>query len=170
MNPGLHYNEEFCAISQDEPFVWFLAGKFGGRLAEKFRSFATRRCTVPSGKAILFPVINCVYSLCEEPSITTEGDLEERCRREIDDIVRINASLNGESFDVKRYRVQTPCFTVHLPPENCVRGIRGKTLMASDGYWLFIEGLPVGTHRLESFGSCLAGTINISSTFELKIE
>lgn len=170
MNPGLNYLEEFCAISQNDPLVWFLAGKFGGKLAVKLASSTIRRCRIPRGRAILFPVINCEYSFADEPSITTEGDLEERCRSEIDDIVHINASLNGRALDVKRYRVQTPCFTLHLPPENCVRGISGTTRMASDGFWLFIAGLPCGTHRLESFGSCLAGRINISNIFELRIE
>lgn len=170
MNPALHSNETFCRISQNNPHVWFLAGKFGGKLVENFGGSQIRKCTIPHEKAILFPIINCVYSFADEPSITTESALEELCKREIDDIVHFNASLDGETFDIQRYRIRTPCFTVQLPPDNCLKELAGTTKIASDGYWLFIEALPIGSHLLESFGSCQAGKIKIECTFQLVIE
>jgi hypothetical protein len=54
-----------CAVNQNGP-VWFLAGTTEGS--------ATRRCTVPPGKAILVPIINGECSTVEGDG-TTEAEL-----------------------------------------------------------------------------------------------
>ena len=61
--------------SQSGP-VWFLAGTFGGK--------AERTCTIPSGKAILFPPINTECSYKENPMLKTESDLRA-CAKHLQD-------------------------------------------------------------------------------------
>jgi hypothetical protein len=161
-NPAFDSTGHLCATSQYSPYVWFLAGTFGGP--------TDRKCNIPNGKAILFPIINYECSFADDPSIKSEEDLEEQCRREIDQIGRIKASIDGRKIEVHNYRVKSKCFTVDIPPNNCLGAIKGTTRMASDGYWLFIEPLCTGDHILKSFGSCLAGKIKIGCTFRVTIK
>jgi hypothetical protein len=162
MNPALDTTGQFCSVSQPYPNVWFLAGTFGGSV--------TRYCTIPYGKALFFPVINYETSFADESTLRTEKQLEDVCRSEIDDIRDIYASVDGESIDVRKYRVKSESFEVDMPPNNCLGTLTGLTKIASDGYWLFIDSLPVGNHLLTSFGSCMSGRIKIGCTYELVIK
>jgi len=162
MNPASDSTGQFCSESQNYSHVWFLAGTLGDSVI--------RRCIIPYGKAILFPIINYECSFADAPSIRTEEGLEEQCRHEIDQIGDIYASIDGMQIDVQNYRVKSRCFTVDIPHNNCLGAIKGTTRIACDGYWLFIEPPPTGNHVLKSFGSCLAGKIQIGCTFRLTIE
>lgn len=161
-NPAFDSTGQFCGMSQDNPNVWFLAGTFGGS--------AVRKLTIPHGKAILFPVINYESSFADEPSLRTQKELEERCKVEIDQIVDMSASLDGKEINIQKHRVQSGCFSVRIPQDNCLGSISGFTRMASDGYWLFLKAPSLGSHRLTSFGSCLAGKIKIGCTFRFVIK
>jgi hypothetical protein len=162
-NPAFDNTGDQCNISQDNPHVWFLAGTFGDVPA-------IRKCTVPEGKALLFPVINYECSFADAPSFRSEQELEEKCKQEMDQIGNMNASLDARKINVHDYRVHSRCFTVNIPPDNCLGAVSGTTRIASDGFWLFIEPLPPGTHTLISYGSCMAGKIKIDCTFQLVIE
>jgi hypothetical protein len=161
-SPALDITGECCDSSQHDPNVWFLAGTFGGSV--------TRNCKIPKGKAILFPIINYQCSFADGPLFTTERELEERCRLEIDQIGEIHATLDNELISVKKYRVHSRCFKITIPPDNSLGANSGTTTMASDGYWLFVEPLPIGNHILTSFGSCLAGRIKIGCNFHILVE
>jgi len=137
-NPACHGTSNFCNESQGNPNVWFLAGRFGGS-AET----VTRKCTIPHGKAILFPIINYECSFEDEPSIKTDEELVQRCRDEIDKIGEIYASIDGENIDMSKYRVNSGCFTINVPSHNCFGARSSVRTMASDGYWLFIESPPM---------------------------
>jgi hypothetical protein len=161
-NPAIDATGQFCSVSQPCTNVWFLAGTFGDTVS--------RDCTIPYGKSLLFPVINYETSFAAEPSIKTEKQLEEICLSEIDDIRNIHASIDGETVEVRRYRAQSGCFEVDIPPNNCLGTAQGVTKIASDGYWLFVDSLNVGTHKLKSFGSCKSGRIKIGCTYNLIIK
>jgi hypothetical protein len=162
-SPAFDSTGDLCSISQGNPHVWFLAGTFGEHPAY-------RKCTVPSGKALLFPVINYECSFADAPSIRSEEELEEKCRQEMDQVGDMNASLDGKKINIHNYRVHSRCFTVDIPPNNCLGAVSGITRIASDGYWLFIAPLSPGNHVLTSFGSCMSGKIKIGCTFGLTIE
>jgi hypothetical protein len=161
-NPAFDLTGKLCATAQDSPNVWFLAGTFGGH--------ADRKCTIPKGKSILFPIINYEASFADAPSIRSEEELEEQCRHEIDDIGDIYVTVDGKKIELQNYRVKSRCFTVDIPPNNCLGATNGTTRIASDGYWLFFEPLHSGIHVLKSFGSCMAGKIQIGCTFKLTIK
>lgn len=65
---SLHHND-FSDCTENQTFspVWFLAGTTGGS--------ATRSCTVPAGKNIMFPIINAEQSVVEGESTNT-GNLD----------------------------------------------------------------------------------------------
>jgi len=161
-NPAFDHTGQLCATSQHSQQVWFLAGTFGGP--------TVRKCIIPKGKAILFPIINYECSFADAPSIRSEEELEARCRQEMDQIGDIYASVDGKKIEVRDYRVKSKCFNISIPPNNCLGATGGETKIASDGYWLFIEPLPTGNHVIRSFGSCLAGKIQIGCTFRLTIK
>lgn len=162
MNPAFDPTGQFSTAIQNNSKVCFLAGTFGGP--------ANRSCVIPHGKAILFPVINYECSFADAPSIDTESGLERRCKQEMDEIGDMKASLDGERIDIHKYRVHSRCFTVNIPPNNCLGAVSGTTRISSDGYWLFIRPLPPGHHVLRSFGSCMSGKIRIGCTFQLVIK
>jgi hypothetical protein len=87
----------------------------------------------------------------------------------MDQIGDMYASIDGESIDVVKYRVQSGCINVELPADNCLGTIKGITKFASDGYWVSLEPLSIGNHLLRS-GSCMSGKIKIGCTFQLEIK
>jgi len=56
INPVVDTAGVFAGVNQPAADIWFLAGKFG--TANK--DFPQRQCTIPFGRALLFPVINCL--------------------------------------------------------------------------------------------------------------
>ena len=161
INPINDTTGEFTNRSQNDPNVCFLAGTFGGSV--------TRKCTLPYGKAILFPVINYEASFADEPLLSEVHELENKCKEEIDKIGELSCYVDGQSLNLSEYRIASSAFQIELSCENCLSAKAGKTMMASDGYWLFLSPLTHGKHRINSFGSCLAGKIKIGCTFELTI-
>lgn len=131
--------------------VWFLAG--GG-------DPIVRRCDVPKGKALFFPLINVTYgaSLNESPEFRTEAFARSfaRCTR----YEKLWAKIDG--FEVQkpeRYFTgasgsQSPIFFVQMPPGN----INGdETLIpelvqipqAEEGHYLFVWPLKPGKHTIQ---------------------
>jgi|ERR687888_2727429 hypothetical protein len=63
-NPANNDMGKNCAVNQTDGNVWFLAGTPGGR--------ADHTCTIPTGKAILFPVYAADCSYAEYPKLKVE--------------------------------------------------------------------------------------------------
>jgi hypothetical protein len=162
-NPALDMSGMRVPEKQEDPNVWFLAGTFGGSIA--------RKCKIPSGKAILLPIINYECSFADEPSITTEIELETKCKREIDDIKNLSFAIDQLSLtDLSPYRIRSPLFDVDLAENNILEINQINTKMISDGFWIFVKPLTIGRHQLISSGSCQSGKIMIGVTYDLFIE
>ena len=160
-NPIVDDTGKNCANYQSGP-VWFLAGTRKGP--------AERSCTIPAGKAILFPVINVEASVAEGDG-TTEEALAARVKFEMDQITDMHVMINGTNVnELKQYRIQSPPFNVTLRPDNVLGLSAQNTKMISEGYWLFLKPLEPGRYDLNSFGSCLAGRIKIGVSYHLIIE
>lgn len=161
INPINDNTGEFNRQWQNDPKVWFLAGTFGGS--------TIRKCTIPYGKAILFPIINYEASFADEPLLTERHQLENKCKQEIDNIGKLYCNLDGIDINLSEYRIHSEAFEIDLPVDNCLLVKAGHTLMASDGYWLFLHPLARGTHVIQSFGSCLEGKVKIGCKYQLTI-
>lgn len=152
-------------VNQRGP-VWFLAGTLGG--------VVDRHCSVPVGKAILFPILNHGGTLADSQNIKSEEELLSFAKTEMD-IINLNnleATVDNVRLkfrELKKYRVTSPIFEVVLPERNLFGGIPGPTRGASEGYWLFLGPLPKGEHRIHSFGSCLSGRIIIGVNYDIAI-
>jgi hypothetical protein len=157
-NPQLDETGKDCAQAQNQTGpVWFLAGTSGGS--------AERTCTIPTGKAILLPIINAVY-------VRTAGETEEEMRttikEDIDTVTNLEASIDGTPLqNLSNYRIQSPFFDVTLPKDNILGEPEGTYLAVSDGYWLFIEPLPPGQHEIRLHGAIIDPTsISPTPSFE----
>jgi hypothetical protein len=159
-SPLIDQNGMNCANNQSGP-VWFLAGTLGGQ--------TERSCSIASKKAILFPIINVESSFAEGGG-TTDEELTARAKFEMDQITKMHVIVNGTRFDnLKVCRIQSPVFSMMLPPDNVLGLPAQTTQMVSEGYWLFLKPLPPGQYTLHSFGSCLAGRIKIEVYYHLTI-
>jgi hypothetical protein len=146
---------ERCA-SRQQGDVWFLAGTYG-------TARTIRRCVVPRGKFLFFPLINYV--------VMPRGEGAD-CSRFVRDAARVtdDASLLIVDIDGRRldrlaeYRQVTDCFDVGTratPPVHIYPS-------AANGYYVMLKPLPVGTHEL-NFGGVLP-SMSQAVTYTLVVE
>lgn len=136
-----------AGVAQHGP-VWFLPpGDIG-------TTNISRTITVPEGKAILVGVL---FSMSwAVPGAKTDAKHFQDAERSLSSILaqhtRIGARLDGVSMgDVMQYRVQTPVFSINLPPGNwfqhpVVAGKDARLAVATNAIFLLYPPLPVGTH------------------------
>jgi hypothetical protein len=160
-NPAKDETGNNCGLNQNGP-VWFLAGTVGG--------VAKRRCVVPEGLAVLFPVLNHGGTLADEPD-KSEEELVLFTRSEMDVISDLEVIVDGAKLDkLKNYRVCSPVFDVVLPKNSLFGGLPGPTRGVSDGYWVFLKPLSKGKHFLYSVGSCSAGRVRIGLECDITVQ
>ena len=73
-NPALDVTGRHCAVNQDNKDVWFLTGSFGNLVP------INRKCRIPIGRAIFFPVLVKEDSLAEDIDLKTDDELTTRSR------------------------------------------------------------------------------------------
>lgn len=141
-NPMFDDSGRLCGNGQNYSDVWFLAGNAGGS--------SERTCTIPSGKAILVPLINAECSKAEEP-LKPESDLLPCATEYIDTARNLVLKVDGIKIDKpEQYRVNSGgIFNVFMPVNNIYSVSVGNTSAASDGYWVFLKPLPEGEHTIE---------------------
>jgi hypothetical protein len=139
--------------------VWFLGGTFGP-------SPVTRDATIPTGKALFFPLINNEASTAEGNG-TTEAELRASAKGVADGIVpsSLFVQIDGRSLQgLASYRAQSPLFIYGPLPANNLLGFPAGTTSPSvaDGYYVMLTPLSVGHHTLHFGGTYVAPD---SSTF-----
>lgn len=142
-SPARDETGENCALSQTDPNVWFLTQTGSGP--------AERSCTIPAGRAILFPVAINECSFAENVELRTEKELLD-CARSGNEVTHIKAVVDGIPIeDLRSYRVSTGIFNVTLAANNIfgVPNCPCETQAVSDAFMVFLEPLPPGRHTLE---------------------
>ncbi len=139
--------------------VWFLGGTFSVIEIEPgvILGEADRTCTVPSSKALFFPLVNV-----ETSTIEGNGETEEELRAAAeffaDFIVpdSLFCEVDGKAVkNLSQFRVQSPLFTIGPLPDNNILGApEGSTSPSvSDGVFVMLAPLSVGTHTLHFGGA-----------------
>lgn len=122
--------------------VWFLAGGYGS-------STIKRKCEIPLGKHIFFPVINMLYYPSRNSSLTCSAAKKSAALNN-DKLLTITIELDG-------MHASNPAHS-RLTPEGCfdLLGLVSRDLnppkiypSASDGYWIMLKPLTKGTHILK---------------------
>ena len=140
--------------------VFFLVG------AGTSESFTRDQCTVPTGKALFFPLVNAVDF---EPGFTPL-QVWEQLQEFFGGATELHASVDGvpvSNLDpaTTPYRVcagpvsrcDAPSFSLTLPSENLFGAPEGTYEPAvADGYYLLLAPLPPGSHTLTFGGIGLA--------------
>jgi len=159
-NPGQDTSGKSCTLGQTGP-VWFLAGSTG-----KLGPHIVRTCTIPAGKAILFPVVNYECSNLENPG----SDLKECAVAHENDVRDAQATVDGVPLTSSQIqRVQSPLYNLVLPAKN-IFGVQVNpnvksvsTQSVSDGFWVFLPPLTPGSHNIVFKAGYQGSYLNTSS-------
>jgi hypothetical protein len=125
----------------DEP-VFFLSGAYN--------SVANRTVSIPSGKAVLFPVLNAEISFSDFPNAKGEDDLKRALDSDLSAATYVGSELNGISLPYQR--VKADLFDLTVAKDNIFNVRNGTTQAVADGYWVFLKPLPVGEYTIHIKG------------------
>jgi hypothetical protein len=150
VNPVTDTTGQFCSTGQTG-HVWFLAGTFSEP------SVVSRTCTIPTGQALFFPIIDEFYGafLSDPPEQRTP----EFVRAQVDcTVTSVQVQIDGVFVNNPRQYFLGPqqslLFDVQLPTENVLGltpDVAPELLLspsADSGIYLFLDPLPAGEHSL----------------------
>lgn len=143
--------------------VWFLGGTFvTAEINGVFVGEADRTCQIPAEKKLFFPIMNTSWitlNLDGSYSYETDAEVLAFARYYGNFILPENLTLeiDGKPVDnLADYRVASPLFQTGPLPVDNILGIpaaAGKTpRVASDGYYVMLKPLSVGTHTIHFTG------------------
>ncbi|MCF8207444.1 MAG: hypothetical protein K9J82_20335 [Methylotenera sp.] len=129
-----------CARGQSGP-VWFLAGSYGSQRT-------VRRCSVPAGKTLFFPLVN-VIAFPPDDEREACGSLMLRAEDQTDAPAALVLEVNGRRYQgLDAHRQATRgCFLV-APDDDAPA--------AGNGYYAAVGPLKAGRYTL-NFGGILPG-------------
>ena len=154
--------------------VWFIYGTFGGP------SPVDRTCTVPSGTALFFPLLNtCVFGIDPDPPSVQELRDLLSCTVPSD----LEVTIDGAAIkNPTQYFEESAVFELHMPFPN-ILGWDPAWWDLSElylhpgvdlGYYLFLYPLPVGKHEISFKGSWLcsgnAEPFGLDVTYHIEVE
>jgi hypothetical protein len=152
-SPLIDKTGENCSNGQEGP-VWYLAG------TTTDISNAQRRCIVPYGKSILFPIIVSQFSRSEMPTMDRVS-LVRYTAEDINQTSLLQVTVDGVTLDhLSKHRIQS-YFKLDLIDGNIWDIPSGPTWAASDGFWVFLRPLTKGKHTISFHG--------VEPNFETKV-
>lgn len=140
ISPARDLTGENCHQGQ-EGSVWFLAGGYG-------TSKIKRKCEIPEGKFIFFPVINMVYWKPKNGYLSCEK-AKEYAALNNDTAISIEIELDSmKAINPAHTRIASnQCFNIF---SRVPEGKRYNAYpSATDGFWVMLNPLPKGTHNLK---------------------
>jgi hypothetical protein len=158
--------------------VWFLGGSFSATTTPTGETVAidTRTVTIPTGKALFFPILNSEASTVEG-SGSTFAELSAAAKSFQDAAANMSAQIDGAPVqDVNAYRVQTPLFTFGPLPDHNVLQALGTNAPAGttsrsvgDGVYLMLAPLSAGQHTIHFHGEAPAFNFLLDITYNLTV-
>jgi len=161
-NPIVDISGANASILNNDSDVFFLAGTLGGAEVE-------RRCEVPANRSILFPVINYEVNSTDDPEFRTDNELVAGVKRDIDDILNLETTLDGNKVKIFRISSDPPIFDLEDNFEPTKSHNSNLKRASSDGYWVFLKPLNKGEHELSFSGSCSAATRNVRALYRINV-
>ena len=152
----------FCADGQ-HGHIWFLAGSFGQTV--------TRRCTIPPGRALVFPIVNSAWiGFNDPPEMQTEAFIRSQATR-ASTATDLMASIDGDRVrDLHRYFERSTIFESVVPADNPFELPGGFVTgpNVDSGYYLVVRPLKQGRHtirfsaKMPPRGSSLAFALDVT--------
>jgi hypothetical protein len=139
--------------------VWFLGGTFTTvePAPDVVIGFAERDCTIPTGKALFFPIVNADCNTIGEPE-STRDDLRDCANFLADHIQDLTCTIDGRPLrNLERYRAESPPFLIGPLPENNILGAEPDTVGESvgDGFYILLAPLSKGEHEIHFGGAAV---------------
>jgi hypothetical protein len=154
-----------CNRGQFGP-VWFLGGSFTP-------TAGTRKCTLPAGKALFFPIVNADCSSLETGDFYGATAMERRaCARGIiDHVTDMAAEIDGVSLkNLTTYRATSPNIVFAVAPSPNVLGVvAGSGELVADGYYLLLAPLSSGQHTIHFKGTFSQWGSKVEETYYLTV-
>jgi hypothetical protein len=161
-----------CMVGQ-RGSVWFLAGTLfsGGTYS--------RKCSVPEGVALYFPVANAVQvntpGICFQDAPLSVAEMRANAAAFIDGVTNMTVTLDGTAVKAIR-RVRSKPFAAALPVDNVfVAPCKGDSPAGvyspgvDDGYYVKLEDLKPGLHTLQFTALNPTGDYNLNMTYHLTV-
>ena len=155
----------FCAGQKQTGPVWFLTGVW----ATEDKKFPYRKCSIPSKVSVLFPVLNCEMNRLEYPELNSNQALLDRISYDMNSIVKMECSIDGESIKPERIVSDPQFFPMKLRNDLTENKKGGPTMVTSDGYWVFLKSLSLGDHIISFDASCQFGKLSAGATYKLSV-
>ena len=169
-NPLTDTTGQFAAVNQSGR-VWFLAGNPGGT--------TVRTITVPSGKALFFPIVN-VFDV--EDAITAGGvklflvpQPVQVARTFVSSVIAtatgLSCEVDGNPLPITTANLeQSMPFSLHLPADNIVGVPAGVYYPAVDsGYYVLLPPLSAGQHTIHWAGSITFFPLSLDVTYNITV-
>jgi hypothetical protein len=170
-NPLTDTTGQFAAVNQSGR-VWFLAGNLGGT--------TVRTITVPSGKALFFPIVN-VFDV--EDAIIAGGvklflvpQPVQVAQAFVSNVIATATSLScevdGSPVPVTAANLeQSMPFSLHLPADNILGVPAGIYYPAVDsGYYVLLPPLSAGQHTIHWAGSITFFSLSLDVTYNITVQ
>jgi len=172
-----------CSTGQTGP-VWFLGGKFCPNGEACTLRNIVRNCSVPTGKALYFPILNSEDSVLEERLAENPGKPQFQqipmMRAALESYLsnaKASCTIDGVAIPqlMEKYRVQSVAFSFTLPADNYFTsfyGIRfpeGSFFPAvDDGWFVMLTPLPPGHHVLKWQGTSRGSSIGVQYNLNIQ--
>lgn len=141
-NPGEDTTGQHCSLGQNDPNMWFLIESFD---SDKY----VRSCTIPSDRHVFVPSL-AAYCDTRLDKLESEQDLAA-CAQDYNEATTKDFSLKLDERtinSVQSYRVTSPLTNFTYPENNVLDEPAYASLGVVDGFFVILEPLPIGNHRL----------------------
>ena len=170
-NPLTDTTGQFAAVNQSGR-VWFLAGNPGGT--------TVRTITVPSGKALFFPIVNVFDA---EDGIAVGGGRlffiprpVQVARTFVSSVIAtatgLSCEVDGTPLPITTANLeQSMPFSLHLPADNILGVPAGVYFPAVDsGYYVLLAPLLAGQHTIHWAGSITFFFLSLDVTYNITVQ
>jgi hypothetical protein len=149
-SPLVDPDGSFASIGQGGK-VWFLAGTLGDA--------ATRTVSIPSGKAVFFPIVN--YYWVNTPELgdaewspAQEANARSQLAGYIDTAQNLVLQIDGRAIPnvYELLRASSTVGTCRLPIDNQFGANAGPHPCVADGFWALLPPMSTGKHTVHFSG------------------
>jgi len=158
--------DDNCDTGQSGP-VWFLAGKWGDSPV-----VAVRRCNIPAGKYVFFPVVNIMANNEGYVPPKTVEELRAAAREQIDSCTA-RCWFDGRELAGPEllHRVVSPVFRYKLPAGNFWKVPAGTLVdpVVSDGIWVMLKPPAAGNHVIRFTASSGVAAYAFDITYQIEV-